>query len=66
MGSTGILHELIRENQPLVGKVVKSFSILKATSGTAGATRAFNANHQIAALVAFTDGTSGIVKIDVP
>jgi hypothetical protein len=29
-------------------------------------TRAFNDNHQIAACVTFTDGTSGIVKFEVP
>lgn len=69
MDSSGELHELLRENQPLFdqpGKTVKSFSVLKAVAGSAGATRSFNAEGQVAAQVTFTDKLSSIVLIDIP
>lgn len=64
--SLGTLHELLRENQEIEGKKVKAFSVLKAVSGSAGTTRSFNANQQVVTLVTFTDGSTGIVKIDIP
>jgi hypothetical protein len=62
----GTVHELIRENQLLGDKVVKKFTVLTAVSGSEGVTRSFNATHEVVAHVTFTDGSSGIVKIEVP
>ncbi|MHA3770406.1 DUF7453 family protein [Verrucomicrobiota bacterium sgz303538] len=62
----GEVQELMRENQPLLGKTVKTFSVLKAIAGSAGSARSYNANSQVAALVTFTDGTTAIVKIEIP
>jgi hypothetical protein len=66
---TGAIQEVLREGQPLAnlaGRTVKSFNILKAAAGTAGVTRAFNDNRQIAAHVTFSDNTSGVVLIQLP
>ncbi len=60
------VRELLRKNQPLLGKTVKTFSVLKAVAGSAGTTRSFNAHGQVAVLVSFTDHSSAIVKIDLP
>jgi uncharacterized repeat protein (TIGR03803 family) len=62
----GVLQQLLRENQSVAGKTVKTFSVLKAVSGSAGVSRSFNAVSQVATLVTFTDGTTGIIKIDIP
>ena len=65
----GTIREVMREGQPLAnltGRTVKSFNVLKAVAGTAGVKRAFNDNGQVAALVTFSDNTSGIVKIELP
>jgi hypothetical protein len=61
--ASGDVMELVRENQPLLGKPVKSFSVLKAASGSSGSTRAFN-SHQVTLLVTFLDKTISIVSID--
>jgi hypothetical protein len=66
INSDGTLHELIRENQPLDDKVVKTFTVLKAVGGSLGVARSFNANYEIVARVTFTDGGSAIVKVEVP
>jgi len=62
----GALRELLREGQLALGKTVKTFSVLKAISGSAGVSRSFNANYQVVVLASFTDGTSAIVKIEIP
>jgi hypothetical protein len=62
----GVLRELVRENQPLLGKTVKTFNVLKAVSGTVGSSRSFNGTGETAVLVTFTDKTSAIVKITGP
>ncbi len=64
--SEGILRELIREGQPLLGKTVKTFNALKAASGATGSSRAFNSAGDVAVQVSFTDGSTGIVKIALP
>lgn len=70
--SSGNLRELMREHYPLPQNVeqdlgvVERFRVLKAVSGSAGVTRAFNANRQIVAWVTFADGMDSIVKFDVP
>jgi hypothetical protein len=45
---------------------LKKFTVLTAVSGSEGVTRSFNATHEVVAHVTFTDGSSGIVKIEVP
>lgn len=60
------LHELVRENQPLLGKSVKSFRVLKAASGSVGTSRGFNADGKIALLVTFADNTISIVRVSIP
>ncbi len=65
-GSDGIVRELIRENQPLAGGTVRTFSTLNVTTGSAGVTRQFNSVGEILASVTFTDGSTGIVKIALP
>jgi hypothetical protein len=66
LDSFGALRELLRENQTIERKSVKSFNVLKAISGSAGASRSFNGNRQVAALVTFTDRTTAIMKIELP
>ncbi len=63
--SAGTVRPLLRESQPLLGKTVKTFSALRAVSGSIGTTRSFNANGQIVVLVTFTDATTAIVRIDL-
>jgi hypothetical protein len=62
----GVVREILRENQPLLGKTVKTFNVLKAVSGSAGATRAFNVDEIVVAQVTFTDGTTAVVRIQLP
>jgi len=59
--------ELVRENQPLLGKTVKSFKALKAVSGSAGTGRSFSFNPRdtVLVLVTFTDNTTAVVKVSV-
>jgi len=66
MDTTGELHELLRPNQTLAGKKVRTFHVLKAVSGSAGVTRSFNDHGQVATLVTFTDGSTAIARIDLP
>jgi hypothetical protein len=46
--------------------VVKTFAVLKATAGTAGATRNYTYLGRVVLNVIFTDKTTGIVTIDLP
>ncbi len=62
----GAVRELIRENQPLLGKTVKAFSVLKAASGSAGSTRAYNDQREVILQVTFTDKSVSIVHILLP
>ena len=64
--SNGSVRELVREGQPLAGKTVKVFNVLKAASGSTGSSRAFNGNAQVVLQVTFTDATIGIVRIALP
>jgi|GEM_PF-1145811 len=63
---TGAVTELVREGQPLNGKTVKTFSVLKAASGSAGSSRAFNPQHRVVLLVTFDDRSTAIVGITLP
>jgi hypothetical protein len=62
---SGTLRELVRENQPLLGMTVKTFTVLRAIVGIEGTTRAFNATAAVVLLVTFTDNSTAIVKIDL-
>ena len=64
--STGALRLLFREGDTVGGRVVKMFNVLKATVGSTGVTRAFNARGQVVWQATFTDGTTGIVTTLVP
>jgi hypothetical protein len=66
LDSFGTLREMLREGQIIERKIVKTFSVMKAISGSAGVTRSFNDTHQVAALVTFTDRTTAILKIEIP
>ncbi len=69
VNSSGVVSELIRENQPLAGvdgKIVKTFSVLKVVSGTAGATRCFNTASHIVSIVSFTDKSVSVVDQVLP
>jgi hypothetical protein len=66
LDSFGVVVELLRENQPLLGKTVKTFNVIKAVAGTAGSSRSFNGAGEIVVLVTFTDKTTAIVRISVP
>ena len=62
----GALRLLFREGDTIGGKVLKSFIVLKAVSGSPGVTRAFNDNGQIVWRATFTGGSTAIVVTTVP
>ena len=66
VSTTGTLFELIRGNQPLVGKTVKAFTTLNAAAGSPGVTRTFNSQAAVVALVKFTDNSVAVVRIFIP
>jgi hypothetical protein len=66
LDSFGTLREMLREDQIIERKIVKTFSVMKAISGSAGVARSFNELHQVAVLVTFTDRTTAILKIEIP
>ena len=66
VGTDGALRQLIGEGQPLDGKTVRSFNVLKASIGSVGVTRSFNNRSTIAALVTYTDGGTATVVIAFP
>lgn len=66
MGSAGTLRCLFREEDTIGGKKLKSYTVLKAISGTPGVTRSWNDAGEVVWLATFTDGSSAIVKTQVP
>jgi hypothetical protein len=64
--SFGTLREVLREGQTIGRSLVKTFSVMKAISGSAGVARSFSGARQIAVLVTFTDRTTAILKVEVP
>lgn len=62
----GSVFELVRESQLLRGKKVKSFSVLKPTSGNAGAGRSLNEDGSLVLSVTYTNGTTAIVRVNLP
>ena len=64
--SAGQVREILRENQSLLGKTVKTFSALKAVAGSAGVGRSYNSAAAVVALVTFTDHSVAMVRVRVP
>lgn len=64
--SSGDVRLLVREGAVVDGKIIKSFSTLKAISGSPGVRRSFNNAGQLVYRGYFKDGTQGIVKVQVP
>jgi hypothetical protein len=56
---------LFREGQKIDTKRILSFTVLTEVSGSAGVTRAFNTQGEVAWRGRFTDGTSGIVVTQI-
>jgi hypothetical protein len=63
---TGNPRRLFGTGDPLLGSTVKSFSVLKATVGSGGVTRSFNAAQQVAWLATLANGRAAIVVTEVP
>ena len=66
LDSLGALRQLLREGDPLDGKTIKSFTVLTAPSGSKGVRRSYTGDGRIIVRVAFTDGSSELVKITLP
>ena len=64
--STGVLRLVLREQQTLAGKTVKTFAILSAVDESAAQTRSFNNAGQVVARIYFTDKTQAVVTIALP
>ena len=62
----GALRLLFREGDTIGGRVLKSFTVLKAVSGSPGVTRAFNDQGEIVWRATFTDGSTAVVVTTVP
>jgi len=61
------LRELLRTNDQIGGKFVKSFTLLTAVPGAYGVARSTSPTGSVAALVTFTEKASqAIVRIDIP
>lgn len=63
---TGTLRTIFRTGDVVSGKTVKSFSLLKAGTGTAGVTRSFNDTAHVVWIATFTDRTTAIVTTEIP
>jgi hypothetical protein len=63
---SGELRLILREMQPVEGKKLKNFNVLKAVPGSRGATRAFTDSGHIVVLATFTDGSRGILEVLLP
>lgn len=64
--SAGDLRLLLREGATVDGKVVKSIHVLKVVAGSLGATRSFNDQGEVVALLGYTNGSSALVRVTVP
>lgn len=64
--STGTLRGLFREGDTINGETLKLFSVLSATVGSPGASRAFNANGVVTWLPTFSDNTTSVMTTQVP
>ena len=64
--SLGEVRLLVREQDVVEGKMLKSFSALQAVSGSAGVRRSFNSKGQLVYRAYFSNGSQGVVKVQVP
>lgn len=64
--SLGEVRLLVREQDTVGGKTLKSFSALGAVSASNGVRRSFNNSGQVAFHAYFTDGSQGVVRVQVP
>jgi hypothetical protein len=63
--STGALQRLFRKGDTIDGQVLKSFTLLKPSVGSKGATHSFNANGTVAWRAVFKKGAA-ILKTEIP
>ena len=61
----GVVRELIRENQTLLGRTVRTFSVLGAAVGSPGVTRTFSNHARVGVLVTYADRSTGILIIQL-
>ncbi len=66
MDSTGKIQLLLRENDTMAGKTIRSFAVLSTVPAVPGQTRSFNQAGEVIARVVFTDGAQGLVTITIP
>jgi hypothetical protein len=64
--AAGVVHEVLREKQPVNGRTIKTFSVLRAIGGSNGVTRSFNTRAVVVVQVTYTDNSTEIVKFDLP
>jgi hypothetical protein len=64
--SLGEVRLLVREQDVVEGKMLKSFSALQAVSGSAGVRRSFNNAGQLVYRAYFSDGSQSVMKVQVP
>lgn len=62
----GVPRLLFRTGDTIGGKVVKSFTLLKALPGSTGVTRSVNNSATVVWLATFADKTTAIVRTEVP
>ncbi|MEQ1859324.1 MAG: choice-of-anchor tandem repeat NxxGxxAF-containing protein [Chthoniobacteraceae bacterium] len=65
-GAPRLLFRTGLPDEILLGKTLKSFTLLNATKGSMGVTRGYNAAQQVVWLATFTDKTTAIVVTEVP
>ncbi len=63
---TGAPRALFRTGDTIGTKVLKSFTLLKATVGNLSITRSFNDAAEVVWLATFTDKTTAIIRTEVP
>ena len=64
--SLGNLRLLAREGDTIGGRTVSTFIVLPALAGTLSQTRSHNGTNAVAYLATFTNGTKGIIKVQIP
>lgn len=64
--SNGYLRELLRTGRQVGTARIKSITVLKTVRGGAGASRSFNSQSVVSALVTLTDGTHAVMQVRVP
>ena len=66
LSSTGALQLLLRENQTIGDRTVKTFNVLTTVLGSPAQARAFDGEQGIVVRAFYTDGTQGILKLTAP